>query len=420
MTLEVEVGPWVDERFPEGADFVKKWLVQVSNYKKEGRRFAQWMRYVKQSQTDFAHYTPDQLIEFQGNTDNGSRYKILDDIVKPYIRGQAWRYHTKRRMYATIKGFFLYSRNELPRDKTFNIRGDKATIVGDLSVDEIKNMVLASKPRYQAIFLCMFQSGMGQDEFTWWNENGWDELKAQLDEGEVPIRITLPGRKKNKFEKPYYSYLGKDAVEALRRYVKIRPNKNKDGKVLTSIFLSRFTESISKNSIYQYWLRNARKIGIYPPSVTKKEGGLRERTGKGPHEMRDTFRSLWTKSGRSPVCAEFLMGHIGDKLGYDKASNDKDWTRREYLHASKFLNIMSSDVPFGKVGQDVVEQQDARIAELEARLERSTRELYLERVEAQRDLAEHQEDISRVKTELKRLFAEVEILKDKPAHAAEI
>jgi hypothetical protein len=41
-------------------------------------------------------------------------------------------------------------------------------------------------------------------------------------------------------------------------------------------------------------------------------------------------------------------------------------------------------------------------------------------VEAQRDLAEHQEDISRVKTELKRLFAEVEILKDKPAHAAEI
>jgi hypothetical protein len=225
--------------------------------------------------------------------------------------------------------------------------------------------------------------------------------------------------------------IGNDSITAIRNYLKIRPDKiplldeagkpqlnEVNEKILipnTFIFTNQSKQPIKKPGLYMLWRRTLKRLGY-----VERSNGTPVYSGKGPHEMRDTFRSMWERSPAKASVADFMMGHKGDPLAYNKAYRDEDWTRGEYSKALPYLEIMSSGRPFGQVEEDEIINLQEKVKDLEARLERSTRELYLERVEAQRDLAEHQEDISRVKTELKRLFAEVEILKDKPAHAAEI
>ncbi|MGD0804039.1 MAG: hypothetical protein ABSA11_08215 [Candidatus Bathyarchaeia archaeon] len=88
------------------------------------------------------------------------------------------------------------------------------------------------------------------------------------------------------------------------------------------------------------------------------------RYGKNPHELRDTFRTRWHKSGADSLAAEFFMGHVVDPLGYNKAMEDIDYTRREYRKAERWLNVLSEDP--SKVDAGEVEDLQAKIRELEA------------------------------------------------------
>jgi len=346
-----------------GHTSVEFWLSQLGELtaRKDRSRFYQWMRWIKQSQTKFADFTPDQLIEFQKNTDNGNRYELLDAILKPWVTTKKARYNTKRRMYSTVRSFFAYNRAELPRDKTFRLRGDLPKVVGGLPPLEIKNMLLSSNNLYKAIFLSMYQGALGEAEFQYWNLNGWDETKKQLDIRQVPLRINLPGRKQYRNVRPYYTLIGSDAVDALRYYVDYERPDNAEG-----IFVTQKGKPVKPYTVYQYWRRHLRKLGLAPPKVPVEKGGLRNRTGKSPHELRDSFRTAWTKSGRAPEVAEYLMGHAGDPLGYDKAYRDEKWVQGEYMKAMPFLNVLTNDRAFGKIDEDEIEKLNARIQELEA------------------------------------------------------
>jgi integrase len=152
------------------------------------------------------------------------------------------------------------------------------------------------------------------------NQNGWESLKQQLDDKAHPIRIDLPGHKKARNVRAYHTYVGGDAIEALRNYVD--NHRPKDAKV---IFPNRFGRAISKNALYLYWLRHLRKLGLVSLPVN---GVKNHRTGKNPHELRDVFRSQWEKSPTSGTAAEFFMGHNIDPLEYNKAYRDETWTSK--------------------------------------------------------------------------------------------
>lgn len=61
------------------------------------------------------------------------------------------------------------------------------------------------------------------------------------------------------------------------------------------------------------------------------------------HEFRDLFKSLCTLHGVNAVASEFFLGHVIDKLGYDKSPEyDIEWFRNEYLKVEPVLNILSN------------------------------------------------------------------------------
>ncbi|MFB0543230.1 MAG: hypothetical protein ACETVR_00465 [Candidatus Bathyarchaeia archaeon] len=321
--------------------------------------FRWWMDWLGENGGEFKDYTPDDLVEFQRNASNSDKYKILD-LVQDFIQRQRGRYSSKKKYYTVVKSFFLHNRAELPKDASFEIRAEEEKVKALLTIEEVRDMILSSKPVYQAIFLSMFQGGMGQEEFIYWNLNGWKNLEKQLDEGTHPIKVELPGRKKQKHKRPYYTLLGKDSVDAINSWVSHRP------KEAEAIFTDQYGNPLSKHGMRTYWKRHLQKIGLIRLT---RNGESSTRYGRNLHELRDLFRSQWEKSPAKVSIAEFMMGHQVDPLEYNKAFRDESWVRREYLNAEPLLNIMSSATPYGHVDEDEVRRLNGRIQELETILE---------------------------------------------------
>jgi len=90
------------------------------------------------------------------------------------------------------------------------------------STKDIRKLVDHAKTlRDRAIILCLFQSGM--DDSTLCSLNVGD-VRRELLEGKIPLRLDLKRRKEGL---PYITFLAKDAVEALKAYIRERERKEK-------------------------------------------------------------------------------------------------------------------------------------------------------------------------------------------------
>ena len=213
------------------SDTVDHWLERLAPRTAvvSGRIFRRWMTWFKDNGGELAVLGPDELVKIQlENRD----YTILDK-VQDWIRGIDGRASYKRRLYSTILSFFLHNRASLPDDPSFKIRGDRPPTNGSLKVEDLRRVLDSSNSMYRALFLCLFQAGMGMGEFQYWNRTGLGSLLEQLSCGSHPIRIDLPGRKHNRNVRAR-AFLGKDAIEAVRYWLKIQPDNEE-----TAIFLSR-------------------------------------------------------------------------------------------------------------------------------------------------------------------------------------
>jgi integrase len=336
----------------EGWGSVENWLGRLSPEAARNSRyvFRNWVVWVKDGGSKFSRFTPDQLVNYQAEATGRDRYAILD-LAQAYIQTQHGRRGTVKHKYVTIRSFFNHNRAELPGDKTFSIKGDTPKVNGDLSPDDFRRVILSCKPVYRALYLCMLQGGMGEGEITYWNQNGWDKLREDLKTGPDIIRVDLPGRKGERNENNFYTFIGRDAIDALKLWLRERPEGSR------GIFTNQFNEPLSKKAIYLYWHRHIISLGLIEKGI-----GPTSRGGKNPHEIRDCFRSLWEKTPAKATVAEFMMQHAVDENEYNKAYRDEAWMREEYRKAAPWLDLMSSGRAYRQVSED-------RVTELERQLE---------------------------------------------------
>lgn len=317
-----------------GSAAVRVWVGGVSpetarSYLWVFRRFLRWLG---ENGGGFAGMGPDELVAWQ--RERGG-YELLD-LVQAFVRSHSHlRASTKRQIYTVLRSFFVYNRAELPRDRKFRVRSGVAPVVGTLTVDDVRRIVETSNPCYRAVFLCMFQAGLDIKRLLYWSRTGLESVRRQLRDGVHPLRIELPGRKRNLNKKPYYTFIGRDGIEALKNWLARRPDVDHP-----DIFLTQFKTPISKNSIHRYWMLRLTRLGL----VKRLGGSPGNRYGKNIHEMRDVFRSRWRPSGADPEVAEWCMGHDIDRLGYDKSPwHYPEWFQEQYLLAEPWLNILSQD-----------------------------------------------------------------------------
>ncbi len=290
------------------------------------RRWVEWLDLMG---GPLAGLSPDGLVEYQRVHKDYVVVEALERWLTTEHRGLRWS--SMNNAWTVVRSFFLHNRAMLPADPTFQIRSDVPVSEGTLTVEELRAVCLASNRMYRAVFLSMVQGGLGPGELLWWSSHGRRELEAGLD-GDS-LMVSLPGRKRNRNKRSYYTRLGADAMKALRDYYEVRH----DGE---AIFVSRVGTPLNYDSLATYWMGRLRDLGL----VTKDKSIdlKRERTGKNLHEMRDVFRTRWHISGADPLCAEFQMGHTIDALGYNKFMDYHDYTAEEYAKAEPLLNIISN------------------------------------------------------------------------------
>lgn len=336
---------------------VENWLSRVSPttarlYRYQLKGFLKWLQ---ENGGSFKDYTPDELITYQQEADNGSKYDVLDLLQAYMISQKGKRYKTLKGRYAALRSFFSHNRAELPKDGSFKLKGDLPVVEKVLTVENARDMALAMNPTYRAITLCMLQAGMGVSELEAWSLTGWDSLKTQLEDDPKIIRIELPGRKKMRNIRPYYSFIGNDAIAALKVYLEKRPED------AGAIFVNQFGDPIRASSISWMWLEKSKRIGVITPEDMR---GTEKRYGKNIHLLRSLFRTLWQKSPANGTVGEFLMGHQIDELGYNRFFTDKTWTQKEYAKAAGFLDIMTGKKAYGVIDEDELIQLREEVARL--------------------------------------------------------
>jgi polyhydroxyalkanoate synthesis regulator phasin len=390
----------------EKSPTVANWLGRLGEGSRRSRiyEFGYFMGWVAENGGKFAGMTPDELITYQKAATNSNQYDVLD-MVQRYVQGFNGRLGTKKLKVGMIRSFFLHNRAPLPQDPSFNLRGDRPPVFGELKPEEIKAVVLSSRPMYQAIFLCMLEGAMDQESLLYWSTNGLAELREDLEKGSGVIKVKLPGRKSMRNERPFYTLIGGDAKRALEKWMSERPRDGGD-----SIFIDQFGGPLAKSSVKLYWRNHMRRIGLIPTGKP-----MTERFGKSLHELRDTFRTQWSLSGAAPHIGEYLMGHVVDDLGYDKSPNNEAYVLSQYRKALPYLNVMSSSVAHGLTSEE-------RVRELEEELERIKTQKDVKQADIERQLEETRRGqdvrVAELEMQVERLARLVEALTDREgAHA---
>jgi len=342
---------------------VDTWLAGIGERTRTGYlwHLETFMKWTREQGNGFSTMTPDELVEYAMDGTTREINNLLD-LKKRYLLSMTGRASHKKNADKAIRSFFEHNRAPLPRDRTIKVRGDAPKVEGTLSPEDVKRVIMASNPLYQAVFLVMVGSGMGQAELIEWSDTGYQDLVEQLRGNPEAVKITHHGRKGDRNEYNYYCYIAGDAIIALKRYLQHR------GQEPGPIFINTHNGPLTQVALYRYWTRKLHRLGI----STIGKGW----TGKHLHGTRDVFRTLWRRSGVPTEFGEYFMGHRNafDKYGYDKTAQDEDEMLKQYMRALPMLNLLSETRPYKLVHEDTVEKLRRENVELQQRLEQQSRD----------------------------------------------
>jgi len=334
---------------------VKKWIRNLSGdtpttYLDD---FSYWYVWLRDGDSLFKGFTPDQLVEYQ---QKHRGYEIVDELIN-YLHDikDGVSTGTISRRDTVVKSFFMHNRAALPED-VYSVKGAVPSTPGTLSREEIRQVILASNPLYRAVFTCMYAGFMGWGELDYWNRNGLDELNKQLERGDRIIVAWQSGRKQYAGI-PFYNLIGGDALDMLVIY------REESGKRSDKcIFKTKRSTPLNYSATRQYWMLRLDRLGFIDREKGAETG---VRYGKNLHEIRDVSRTQWSRSPAKPIIAEFMMGHKSqlDPNEYDKVVRDPEYSMREYRKALPWLNILSEDPDMIPLEQHEAEMDRLRAVE---------------------------------------------------------
>lgn len=340
------------------------------------------------------------------------------DAAYAWLKREGLMASTKRTQMGSIRGFFISNRCGLPVDRK-RFKSGKVPVEGVLEVDELRTVVNASNVLYQAAEMVSFVSGSGVGEFVYINEVHAGKIFDAVRRGKDLVCLDMPGRKQYRNSMPYYTFVGGDAIDCLRRYFHSRGwvrdsvlFRNNQGNPLTRGNLQAYI----KNRAFETGLVKRRTPSclvcggetVYSRAVVDGErlvryvcvrchksfvvsdfgldqkvfGGVRYRIRW--HELRDVFK---TEFHRAKVyvnvdsdVAEFFMGHAIDPNRYDKIMRDRSFVEEQYRRALPFLNVLSENPRVVARADVEVELEAARVegravSEKVVRLERELEDI---------------------------------------------
>lgn len=246
----------------------------------------------------------------------------------------------------------MKGRHSLPRPRVRN----KRMIVNAEQVKILLNH--ARTPRDRAIILSHFQGGM--DAKTLCSIKYGDVAKG-LEKQEHPLKLEL-FRQKTGVE--YYTFLGRDAVKAIKAYISDMESRGVTFTYDMPLFLKERgkTEGITTNLIQNMMKTIATNAGF----IDSKNNG-KAFNPLGPHALRESFGSIMINSGVPDTIVDFWLGHSIGEMSEAYKSVQFESLKKMYLNREKLLSVSGPKVDVEEIEAKVrveVEQQNRNLQTL--------------------------------------------------------
>jgi len=273
-----------------------------------------------------------------------ARIGLSDSLAHTYVAAI-------RSFYQTFDIFInLKRRQRLPKPRIKNRRMRVSAEDVKLLVDHARN------PRDKAIILTMFQSGMDVSTLC---SLKYGDVAEGLRKGECPLKLNLQ-RPKTGVE--YYTFIGRDAIEAIKVYLKDCEHRGIKFTDDTPLFLKEKKKG-GAQAVETYLVQNMLKEVAIKAGLVDENLNGKDFNPLSPHALRESFGSIMLNSGVPDTIVDFWLGHeIGEMArAYKGVQFEK--LKKIYSEREKLLSI---SVP--------KTSQDEKIAKLEKAISNLTLE----------------------------------------------
>jgi len=225
----------------------------------------------------------------------------------------------------------LKGRSALPKPRVTNKRMRLSNMDVKRLLDHCRS------PRDRAIILVMFQSGMDVSTLC---SLKYRDVAEGLAKGEHPLKLNLY-RPKSGVE--YYTFLGKDACEALRAYLNDLKAKGIRLSYNDPLFLKEGKKALRKEPIKPNLVQKMmRELAVKAGFVDENMNG-RAINPVSPHALRESFGSIMTGKGVPRTVVDFWLGHeVGEMAKAYQEARFED-VKRMYLEREIYLSVSTGE-----------------------------------------------------------------------------
>jgi integrase/recombinase XerD len=273
---------------------VKDWIELYSS-RKTRKNYLGYLNMI----VNFTKLNPEELLRLDG----GEAKRLILRCARWKV--QEGRPEQGRLILAVAKSFFSAHDRELRFKRGERIRAPKKKIIHEIIPNKYEVYRMADHAgslRDKAIILCLWQSGVRASCICRWT---YGLVRGYLyPEVKAPVYLKITNQMDTKLSgyglPYYYTFLQREAAEALREYLDWRMVKGWKPSEDDLIFVTQ--RGMSKNRPLDYWnirlivKEAARKAGFNPKNIWA-------------HCLRKAFRKILYTSGLDPDFAETLMGH---------------------------------------------------------------------------------------------------------------
>jgi len=333
------------KEFVNSNPLIKDWLrkrpqATKRQYGYQITRYFKWLKGVKS-----LDITPEELInDHIKNQKSESVYErkkhamLLKEYVFDTPENEELSDKSKSLMITAVRSFYDYCEAPLTTAKgEFKMKTYTKYEYKQFGVNEAKKIIDLAPQREKTIFVMMLQGAFRIGDALTHVNYRWEEIKAQLEAGKDPIKITMYGGE-------YWTYITTDAIQELKKYIAERGEPEKD----EPIFITRSGKPVTVQQVTDTFHRVCQKLGMI-----KRKRNRAIRYPVNLHMFRKLFKSEASVAGRGidQRYVEFFMGHAGGlaKIGgiYDKSPElHEDVFEQEYQKIAPHVNIYTGIISF--------------------------------------------------------------------------
>lgn len=157
--------------------------------------------------------------------------------------------------------------------------------------------------RDRVIILMMFQGGFDVSTICSLN---YGDVARELDAAKTPMTINVVREKE---AVSYYTYIGHDAIEMLKAYLRERQRHQKL-KLSDPLFVKEGAKKLKFERITTNLIQNMlRDVAVKSGLVSEEEMDIADMNPARPHALRSAFSTILRLNGFNDTIVDFMMGH---------------------------------------------------------------------------------------------------------------